>query len=133
MASKFAEVDTPQEVAKRRPGAQNPITLLDGGMGRTICMYGLPHGEGTLFRKLWAAAALADAKYHDLNVKAHIAFIEAGSQIITTNSYATQPNYYIECYGEEKYEVKMLAHAKVILLQSNLGYVNFSVSKTWLT
>ena len=78
-----------------------------------MCINGLPHGEGTLFRKLWAAAALADEKYHQLIVKAHMDFIEAGSQIITTNSYAVQPNYYSTAYGEEAYEGFMLEHAKV--------------------
>ena len=78
-----------------------------------MCINGLPHGEGTLFRKLWAAAALADEKYHQLIVKAHMDFIEAGSQIITTNSYAVQPNYYSTAYGEDAYEGIMLEHAKV--------------------
>ena len=78
-----------------------------------MCINGLPHGEGTLFRKLWAAAALADEKYHQLIVKAHMDFIEAGSQIITTNSYAVQPNYYSTAYGEDAYEGFMLEHAKV--------------------
>ena len=67
---------------------------------------------GSLFKKIWSAAALADSKYHDLIIKAHMDYIESGSTIITTNSYATQPNYYVEAYGKD-YEQKMLEHAKV--------------------
>ena len=39
-------------------------------------------------------------------------YIESGSTIITTNSYATQPNYYVGAYGKD-YEQTMLEHAKV--------------------
>ena len=91
----------------------NYFVICTTSKGRTLCINGLPHGEGTLFRKLWAAAALADEKYHQLIVKAHMDFIEAGSQIITTNSYAVQPNYYSTAYGEDAYEGIMLEHAKV--------------------
>ena len=35
-----------------------PLTLLDGGVGRTLCANGLPTEEGSLFRKIWSAAAL---------------------------------------------------------------------------
>ena len=95
---------------------QNKMVLLDGSMGRHLCLNGLPHEEGTLFRKIWSAAALADSQYHDLVVEAHMDYIASGSQIITTNSYATQPNYYMEAYGETSYEELMLSHAKVRLL-----------------
>jgi hypothetical protein len=91
----------------------NKMVLLDGSMGRHLCLNGLPHEEGTLFRKIWSAAALAEPKYHDLIIKAHVDYIESGSQIITTNSYATQPKYYAEAYGEDRFEELMLAHAKV--------------------
>ena len=92
------------------------MVLLDGSMGRHLCLNGLPHEEGTLFRQIWSAAALAESKYHDLIIKAHMDYIESGSQIITTNSYATQPKYYAEAYGESIYGELMLTHAKVSLL-----------------
>ena len=96
-------------------GSETNMVLLDGSMGRHLCLHGLPHEEGTLFRKIWSAAALAEPKYHDLIIKAHMDYIQAGSHIITTNSYATQPNYYTEAYGEHDYESLMLEHAKVLL------------------
>ena len=102
-----------QSAGKWRGNKKSNLTLMDGSMGRLLCINGLPHGEGTLFKKIWSAAALADPKYHDLIVKAHMDYILAGSQIICTNSYGTQPNYYVEAYGEDKYESLMLEHAKI--------------------
>ena len=86
-------------------------------MGTCLIDIGLPHGEGSMFKQLWSAAALADDRFHDLIVKAHMEYIKVGSQTITTNSYATQPNYYEETYGKDKYEGQMLKHAKVELSQ----------------
>ena len=91
------------------------MVLMDGSIGRQMCLNGLPHGEGTLFTKIWSAAALADPKYNNLVIKAHMDYIEAGSQIITTNSYGTQPHYYEDAFGEETYEELMLNHAKVAI------------------
>ena len=91
---------------------------------------GLPTEDGTLFKKIWAAAALVDPQYHELIVKTHMDFIESGSQIISTNSYATQPNYYMSAFKKEDYMRLMCEHAKVqktcylldFLFTSNLIY-----------
>ena len=51
--------------------AMNPksqVTVMDGSMGRQLCIEGLPCGE--LFNKIWAASALADPSYHELIVSA---------------------------------------------------------------
>ena len=98
----------------RADKTKEAMVLLDGSMGRQMCLNGLPHGEGTLFTKIWSAAALADPQYNHLVIKAHMDYIEAGSKIITTNSYGTQPHYYEEAFGKETYEKLMLSHAKVI-------------------
>ena len=95
---------------------EGKMVLLDGSIGRQMCLNGLPHGEGTLFTKIWSAAALADQKYNCLVVKSHLDYIEAGSQIITTNSYGTQPHYYEDAFGTETYEKLMLSHAKVSII-----------------
>ena len=42
------------------------VTVMDGSMGRQLCLEGLPQGE--LFHKIWAASALADPAYHELVV-----------------------------------------------------------------
>ena len=102
-----------QSAGKWKAKDSRPLTLMDGSVGRTLCIYGLPTEEGTIFRKIWAAAALTEPKYHELIIKTHVDFIESGSQIISTNSYATQPNYYISAYGEKDFMKIMLEHAKV--------------------
>ena len=106
-----------QSAGKWKAKDSNSLTLLDGSMGRTMCINGLPTHEGSLFRKLWAASALADPKYHSLIVKTHMDFIENGSQIITTNSYGTQPNYYMSAYEKGEYFAIMCEHAKVRFIQ----------------
>ena len=97
----------------------------------TALIKGLPTEDGTLFKKIWAAAALVDPQYHELIVKTHMDFIESGSQIISTNSYATQPNYYMSAFEKEDYMRLMCEHAKVrktcylpnFLSTSNLTYL----------
>ena len=96
---------------------KSTLTLIDGSMGTCLIDIGLPHGDGSMFKQLWSAAALADDRFHDLIVKAHMEYIKVGSKTITTNSYATQPNYYEETYGKDNYESLMLKHAKVGLSQ----------------
>jgi S-methylmethionine-dependent homocysteine/selenocysteine methylase len=61
------------------------ITILDGGMGRQLLRMGAP------FRlPEWSALALIEAPRFVSD--AHQAFIAAGAQIITTNSYALAPS-----------------------------------------
>ena len=102
-----------QSAKKWKDKVSRPLTLMDGSVGRTLCVNGLPTEEGSMFRKIWAAAALTEPKYHELIVNMHIDFIESGSKIISTNSYATQPNYYMFAYGDKDYMKIMLEHAKV--------------------
>ncbi len=68
------------------------ITILDGGMGRQLLAQGAP------FRlPEWSAAALIEAPQEVL--AAHEAFVAAGADVITTNSYALVP----PCLGEERF------------------------------
>lgn len=60
------------------------ITVLDGGMGRELLRIGAPFRQPE-----WSALALTEAP--DQVVQAHVNFIEAGAQVITTNSYAIVP------------------------------------------
>jgi S-methylmethionine-dependent homocysteine/selenocysteine methylase len=61
------------------------ITILDGGMGRQLLRMGAP------FRlPEWSALALIEAPQFVSD--AHDAFIAAGAQVITTNSYAVVPS-----------------------------------------
>lgn len=62
------------------------VTVLDGGMGGEIQrrLPGAGHG-------LWSATALVEAP--QLVVDLHREFIDAGADVITTNTYATVPSY----------------------------------------
>jgi S-methylmethionine-dependent homocysteine/selenocysteine methylase len=62
------------------------VTVLDGGMGGEIRqrLEGADHG-------LWSARALADAP--DIVLEIHREYIDAGADVITTNSYSTIPSY----------------------------------------
>ncbi|ASK28568.1 homocysteine S-methyltransferase family protein [Neisseria chenwenguii] len=62
----------------------NPILILDGGMGRELLRRGAPFRQPE-----WSALALTEAP--DAVRDAHLDFIRAGTQVITTNSYAVVP------------------------------------------
>ena len=60
------------------------VTVLDGGMGRELLRIGAPFRQPE-----WSALALTEGPDHV--VQAHTNFIDAGAQVITTNSYAIVP------------------------------------------
>jgi S-methylmethionine-dependent homocysteine/selenocysteine methylase len=68
------------------------ITILDGGMGRELERIGAPFRQPE-----WSALALMEAP--DMVTQAHMNFIEAGAEIITTNAYAVIPHH----IGEERF------------------------------
>ncbi|WP_374372211.1 homocysteine S-methyltransferase family protein [Dongia sp.] len=71
------------------------ITLLDGGMGRELNRMGAPFRQPE-----WSALALLEGP--DFVRRAHAAFIAAGAEVITTNSYAVVP-YHI---GEDRFRTR---------------------------
>lgn len=68
------------------------IIILDGGMGRELARRGAPFRQPE-----WSALALMEAPHFVR--QAHDAFIAAGSQVITTNSYAVVPFH----IGEQRF------------------------------
>lgn len=60
------------------------VILLDGGMGQELYRRGIRGDE-----LLWSATALIEAPEAVRDI--HIEFIEAGAQVITTNTYSTKP------------------------------------------
>ncbi|WP_237153805.1 homocysteine S-methyltransferase family protein [Oryzibacter oryziterrae] len=68
------------------------ITILDGGMGRELQRSGAPFQQPE-----WSALALIEAPEHVSRV--HRAYIDAGSEVITTNSYAVVPFH----IGEQRF------------------------------
>ena len=89
------------------------ITLLDGSMGSYIRLNSGGYDPNSLFTKIWSAAALAGPEYHEKVINAHVEYIKAGSQILSTNSYGVQPHYYKRAFGKDDYENLMVKHAKL--------------------
>ena len=61
------------------------IRILDGGMGQQLLAKGLI-SRGAL----WSASANLHKNFHDLVVDVHLSFINAGSEVILTNTFAAR-------------------------------------------
>lgn len=76
------------------------IRILDGGMGRELLRMGAPFRQPE-----WSALALIEAPEYVR--AAHDAFVRAGADVVTTNSYAVVPFH----IGEERFEQQGVALA----------------------
>jgi S-methylmethionine-dependent homocysteine/selenocysteine methylase len=72
--------------------AEQAMVILDGGMGRELQRSGAPFRQPE-----WSALALSEAP--EAVVGVHAAYIAAGAQVITSNSYAVVPFH----IGEERF------------------------------
>ena len=81
---------------------QRAMVVLDGGMGRELQRSGAPFRQPE-----WSALALSEAP--EAVVGVHAAFIAAGAQVITSNSYAVVPFH----IGEERFAKEGLQLATV--------------------
>jgi len=70
----------------------NPLVILDGGLGRQLEAMGAPFRQPE-----WSALALIEAP--DFVRQAHDAYIAAGAEVISTNSYALVPFH----IGDERF------------------------------
>mgnify|MGYP001195252258 FL=1 len=61
------------------------VRILDGGMGQELLAKGLV-SKGSL----WSASALLDNKNHQLVIDTHLSFINAGAEVIVTNTFTTR-------------------------------------------
>ena len=108
------------------------VRILDGGMGQELLNRGVKtHGS------LWGASALLKKKYHKVVVKTHLDFINAGAQVIVTNSFGSRKRRLIENNLAQKYaKLNKLAGAlakkavtkskKNILIAGSLPPQNFT-------
>lgn len=80
----------------------NTIQVLDGGMGRELSRSGAPFRQPE-----WSALALIEGP--DYVRQAHDAFINAGAQVISTNSYAVVPFH----IGEARFQDQGAALARL--------------------
>ncbi|UPR53951.1 homocysteine S-methyltransferase family protein [Vibrio cyclitrophicus] len=78
------------------------LTILDGGMGRELKEIGAPFSQ-----PLWSAQALIEAP--EFVSQAHQNFVDAGAEILITNSYACVPFH----LGEELFEQRGFELAKL--------------------
>jgi len=81
--------------------SEQEIVILDGGMGRELQRQGAPFRQPE-----WSALAMMEAP--EMVESVHQAFIENGSQVITTNSYALVPFH----IGEKRFQEQGLALAE---------------------
>jgi len=69
------------------------VVILDGSTGDLLVrQHGLP--EDALFKCIWSSAALLRQDFHSKIMEIHKSYMEAGAEIVSTNSYAIQPYYY---------------------------------------
>ena len=61
------------------------IRILDAGMGQELLARGLVT-KGTL----WSATSLLDEKYYKLVIDTHLSSIQAGADVILTNTFTTR-------------------------------------------
>ncbi|NQZ15012.1 MAG: homocysteine S-methyltransferase family protein [Alphaproteobacteria bacterium] len=74
---------------------EKPLMIMDGGMGRELERMGAPFKQPE-----WSALALMDAP--EAVRAAHDNFIEAGAEVIITNSYAVVPFH----IGQERFDTR---------------------------
>ena len=110
------------------------IRILDGGMGQELLNRGIkPHGT------IWGATALLYKKYHKVVVDTHLDFINAGAEVIVTNSFGSRKRRLIENNLEKEFKklniisgklaVKAVKKSKKkVLIAGSLPPQNFTYS-----
>ena len=74
------------------------LRILDGGMGQDLL-------EEDLLRKtLWSSSALLEEKNHKLIIDSHLSFINAGAEVICTNSFTSRRVRFIQNKVNEHFE-----------------------------
>lgn len=96
------------------------FTLLDGGMGRELLRIGAPFKQPE-----WSALALIEAPHWV--TQAHRNFLDAGADIITTNSYACVP-FHIGQARFEQQGAALIALAARLAREAADGYPNRRVA-----
>ena len=82
--------------AARREAIDTRLTILDGGMGGELIARGVTGGDG-----LWSAQALVDQPQTVADV--HRDYVDAGAEVIITNTYSTIPSYLAKADLADKY------------------------------
>ena len=77
----------------------NRPRIFDGGMGQELIHRGL-EPKGTL----WSSQALIKKEYNQLVVEAHLDFINAGAEVIVTNTFASRKRRLIQNNHKKYFE-----------------------------
>ena len=94
----------------------NKLRILDGGMGQELHAKGLV-SKGTL----WSTSAVLDEKYHGLIIDTHLAYIEAGAEVITTTNFSSRRIRMEQNRGNNLFE---FANKRLYNFASSLVLVN---------
>ncbi len=87
------------------------MKILDGGLGRELARRGAPFRQPE-----WSALALIEAP--ETVKEVHLDFINAGSEVITTNNYAVVPFH----IGQERFETDGVRLIKVAIEQAKMQF-----------
>jgi len=108
------------------------FTILDGGMGQELLARGVKPASN-----LWSATALMENKYHQIIKDCHLDFINAGAEIILTNTFGSrrrrlEDNQIEHRFEELNYTALKLARESVkdsgrkVLIAGSLPPQNFT-------
>ena len=77
----------------------NQVRIFDGGMGHELLARGVKQ-----ISNLWSASALIQEEYHKTVIDTHLDFINAGAEVILTNTFGARMKRCEECNIVEKFE-----------------------------
>jgi len=78
--------------ARVSKSAGGQVTVLDGGMGHQLKAMGVEISGPVGSMRRFLGVAIANLEQPDLVRDAHLAYIDAGADVVTTNSYSCVPN-----------------------------------------
>ena len=99
------------------------VRILDGGMGQLLLEKGL-----VTMGTLWSASALLDEKYHQLLIDTHLSYINAGADVIVTNTFSCRKYRLTENKVEDQFEILNEKACKLALDAKKLSKKNIIIA-----
>ena len=97
--------------------------ILDGGMGQELMARGLK-AKGSL----WSATALLDEKHHQLIIDTHLDFINAGADVIVTNTFGARKIRLIQNNCGQHFEYANVKAAELAVKAKELSKKNILIA-----
>eukprot|EP00750_Incisomonas_marina_P000215 INCI10181.2.p1 GENE.INCI10181.2~~INCI10181.2.p1 ORF type:complete len:247 (+),score=48.72 INCI10181.2:114-854(+) len=104
---KIADENAGQAVKNLAAKLTSRPILLDGGMGHQLKAMGVEINGIVGSMERFLGVAMANSAQPDLVRDAHVAFIDAGADVITTNNYAVVPSCLATCDDFSGNEVEL--------------------------